>query len=89
MEFPPIALNSNVMSRKAQSLVQFFSYFIRMVFADDTNLTAVECAISEIEEDLLNISNWLNANKLVIIHEKIVQLSFQPGLPTLGTNKSK
>ena len=44
-----------------------------MIFADDTNLTAVECAIKEIKEDLLNISNWLNANKLVIIHEKIVQ----------------
>ena len=37
-----------------------------LLFADDTNLTAINCQINNLQSDLANLNNWLNANKIVL-----------------------
>ena len=44
-------------------------------FADDTNLTAINCQINNLQNDLANLNNWLNANKLVLNMSKTVQMN--------------
>ena len=39
------------------------------LFADDTNATALNHPNENVEEDLMAISNWLIANKLVVTIE--------------------
>ena len=46
-----------------------------MLFADDTNITAVNCSNEDIRRDLKMINNWLNANKLVLNMEKTIQMN--------------
>ena len=46
-----------------------------MLFADDTNITAVKCSNEDIRRDLKMINNWLNANKLVLNMEKTIQMN--------------
>ena len=46
-----------------------------LLFADDTNLTAINCSNEEIDRDLERLSNWLEANKLVLNLEKTVQMN--------------
>ena len=46
-----------------------------LLFADDTNLTAINCSNEDIDRDLESLSNWLEANKLVLNLEKTVQMN--------------
>ena len=46
-----------------------------LLFADDTNLTAINCQINNLQKDLANLNNWLNANKLVLNMSKTVQIN--------------
>ena len=46
-----------------------------ILFADDTNLTALNCDIEDIEEDLHSLNNWLNANRLALNRKKSVQMN--------------
>ena len=46
-----------------------------VLFADDTNLTAVGMQVIEVEQELENISEWLNSNKLMLNLDKTVQMS--------------
>ena len=46
-----------------------------MLFADDTNITAVNCSDDDIRRDLKMINDWLNANKLVLNMEKTIQMN--------------
>ena len=46
-----------------------------ILFADDTNLTAIKKDNNSVQEDLQNINNWLTANKLTLIMEKTVQMN--------------
>ena len=48
-----------------------------LLFADDTNLTAMSCNLNAIEADLLNLNNWLNANKLKLNLNKTVQINIK------------
>ena len=41
------------------------------LFADDTNLTAINCSNEDIDRDLESLSNWLEANKLLLNLEKL------------------
>ena len=46
-----------------------------ILFADDTNLTAINKDNNSVQEDLQNINNWLIANKLILNMEKSVQMN--------------
>ena len=46
-----------------------------MLFADNTNITAVNCSNEDIRSDLKMINNWLNANKLVLNMDKTIQMN--------------
>ena len=46
-----------------------------LLFADDTNLTAINCQINNLQNDLANLNNWLNASKLVLNMSKTVQMN--------------
>ena len=48
-----------------------------LLFADDTNITAIGCSDSEISMDLIKIEKWLIANKLVLNSSKTYQLDFR------------
>ena len=48
-------------------------YLDVILFADDTNLTAINKDDNSVQEDLQNINNWLIANKLILNMEKTVQ----------------
>ena len=39
---------------------------VKSLFADNINLTASGCQITNIREDIDNLDSWLHANKLVI-----------------------
>ena len=54
-----------------------------ILFADDTNLTAVEMQVNEVEQELKNISKWFNSNKLVLNLDITVQMGV-----TSATNAS-
>ena len=51
-----------------------------ILFADDTNLTAINKDDNSVQEDLQSINNWLIANKLILNMDKVVQMNI--------TNKS-
>ncbi len=44
------------------------------LFADDTNLSAIDKPVEEICDDLESVGNWLISNKLVLSAEKTVVL---------------
>ena len=46
-----------------------------ILFADDTNLTAINKDDNSVQEDLQNINNWLIANKLILNMDKTVQMN--------------
>ena len=46
-----------------------------MLFAEDTNITAVNCSNEDSRRDLKMSNNWLNANKLVLNMEKTIQMN--------------
>ena len=48
-----------------------------LLFADDTNITAIGCSDAEISMDLIKIEKWLIANKLVLNSSKTYQLDFR------------
>ena len=54
-----------------------------ILFADDTNLTAVGMQANEVQQELKNISKWLSSNKLVLNLDKTVQMGV-----TLAPNAS-
>ena len=45
-------------------------------FADDTNVSALECSISELKDDLEPLSRWLRVNKLTLNLKKTSQVNF-------------
>ena len=45
-----------------------------ILFAEHTNLTAVAMQVNEVEQELKNISKWLNSNKLVLNLDITVQM---------------
>ena len=53
--------------------------FRTFLFADDTNLTAVNSVLESIQKDLVNVEKWLNANKLSLNPEKSCQICIEIG----------
>ena len=47
-----------------------------ILFAGDTNLTAAGMQLIEVEQELKNISKWINSNKLLLDLDKTVQMGF-------------
>ena len=45
-------------------------------FADDTNVSALECLISELKDDLEPLSRWLRVNKLTLNLIETSQVNF-------------
>ena len=45
------------------------------LFADDSNISALSCTITNIKSDLIKLNNWLNANKFVLNIDKNVQIN--------------
>ena len=48
-----------------------------ILFADDTNLTAINKDDNSVQEDLQSINNWLIANKLILNKDKTVQMNIR------------
>ena len=48
-----------------------------ILFADDTNLTAINKDDNSVQEDLQSISNWLIAYKLILNMDKTVQMNIR------------
>ena len=48
-----------------------------ILFADDTNLTAINKDDNSVQEDLQNINNWLIANNLILNMDKTVQMNIR------------
>ena len=48
-----------------------------ILFADDTNLTAINKDDNSVQGDLQNINNWLIANKLILNMDKTVQMNIR------------
>ena len=48
-----------------------------ILFADDTNLTAINKDDNSVQEDLQSINNWLIANKLILNMDKTVQMNIR------------
>ena len=48
-----------------------------ILFADDTNLTAINKDDNSVQEDLQSINNWLIANKLILKMDKTVQINIR------------
>ena len=48
-----------------------------ILFADDTNLTAINKDDNSAQEDLQSINNWLIANKLILNMDKTVQMNIR------------
>ena len=46
-----------------------------LLFADDTNLTALNCSVENIEQDLNNVNEWLKANRLALNMKKTVRVN--------------
>ena len=46
-----------------------------LLFADDINLTALNCSVENIEQDLNNVNEWLKANRLALNMKKTVRLN--------------
>ena len=59
-----------------------------ILFADDTNLTAINKDDTSVQQDLKNINNWLIANKLILNMNKTVQ-SFQSHVEYIKKRLSK
>ena len=61
-----------------------------LLFADDTNLTAINNDVKGIKEDLCNLNVWLNANKLAINLTKTVQMNLKPSAsnPAFSLNQT-
>ena len=51
--------------------------FRTFLFADDTNLTAVNSDFESKQKDLVNVEKWLNANKLSLNPEKSCQMNIK------------
>ena len=47
------------------------------LFADDTNLTAIGCQITQIREDIGKLDRWLLANKLIVNSDKTNQMNIK------------
>ena len=45
-----------------------------MFTVDDTNICAIGCSVAKNQEDPTALSEWLNANKLVLNHNKKYQV---------------
>ena len=54
-----------------------------ILFADDTNITAIGCTPEAIEKDLKSIQNWLQSNKLSLNIEKTIQMNVKPSASKL------
>ena len=48
-----------------------------VLFADDTNVTAIGQRNLRVEEDIIKMNYWLNANKLIINMDKTVQMNLK------------
>ena len=48
-----------------------------ILFADDTNLIAINKDDNSVQEDLQNINKWLIANKLILNMDKTVQMNIR------------
>ena len=48
-----------------------------VLFADDTNVTAIGQINLRVEEDIIKLNYWLNANKLIINMDKTVQMNLK------------
>ncbi len=46
-----------------------------LVFAEDTNLTAINCTIHAIHQDLENVEKWLRSNKLCLNADETSQMN--------------
>ena len=54
-----------------------------ILFADDTNITAIGCTQEAVEKDLKSIQNWLQSNKLSLNIEKTIQMNVKPSASKL------
>ena len=57
-----------------------------LLFADDTNIEAVEFSVENIRSDLDSINFWLECTKLVLNLSKTVQLNLKKAQPILVSN---
>ena len=48
-----------------------------VLFADDTNVTAIGQINLRVEEDIIKLNYWLNANKLIINMDKTVEMNLK------------
>ncbi len=61
------------------------------LFADDTNITGINCSLQSFNDDLIAVTEWLNSNKLSLNFEKTVQVNLNvkhtSAFPLLAANK--
>ena len=57
-----------------------------ILFADDTNLTAIGCTVENVQSDLECLNKWLIANKLVINISKTVQMTVKSSASNCSFN---
>ena len=48
-----------------------------ILFADDTNITAIGCHIIDIKDDLRHLDHWLHGNMLIINNDKTIQMNLK------------
>ena len=59
-----------------------------ILFADDTNLSAIGIQCADIKEDIKKVNDWLNSNKLVVNVSKTVQMNIRTNNKTSNSAQS-